>query len=228
MEILNKIILYYEEHGLKNLALRFLRPLRRIKNRLWSRKEYYILKKDVGELHRPPDYNDIIFKQFTEEMVDDIAPQLVVQYGKGAAAIFKKSIKEGDIIGVGLDPIDHRRLMCLSWISLNDPLFQDLRGKEILATDNCSRRLFVPETSRRKGFGSRGIAFTDWLAAEKGFKTLWGFVEKKNNASYQMFESKTDWIVCGRIRIGFTLGRKYLFTEKWKNYFDKSSALSGK
>ena len=218
MEICTKIKRYYQENGRQQFILRCLRPFRRLKRSTWTTREYYIFKNDISETPPPHQYDDVEFKQMTKDMIGEIVPQLISQYGRETEDVIRNWITRGDISIVGLDPSTNKKMMCICWVSTQDELLKVFRGKSLKKIEICARRIYVPNEYRRKELASRGLAFLNWIALQKGYKTMWAFVETQNTASQKMFKSKTNFISYGYLKTEYKLGRKFVSVCRLSSY----------
>jgi len=202
----------YQQESMMGIIRSFLRLVRRIRRRIWYKKQYYIFTKSIQNETLVGEHTDVVFRLANEDDIPAITRQLRYIYSDEHFLQYLFSTGDQAVIGLSAE-VNQKKIMYISWLSREDKLFLTLLGKQSNSSNICHKRIWVPYEFRRRGLAARGIQYAQWQASRRGENVVWAFVETGNKISRKIHQILA-YEEYGQLMVGSYLGFRFARTRR--------------
>jgi RimJ/RimL family protein N-acetyltransferase len=201
MHVIRKAWAYYHEFGPRE----FIR-------RIQHRKVFSVFTKKLADHQVQHVFDDVEFRVASTAdipLLNENTLRWEVVKGRSGAA---DRMEAGDIAILGVSTSNRSNVLYISWVTRDDQLFRICADPSKLATQACSRRIWVPDQYRRMRLAERGLSVAENAAFQSGIRQLWAFALSFNAPSIRLHE-KLGYENLGLVRVGRHLGKRIAQTQ---------------
>lgn len=189
-----------------------------LREHLWSRREYVVIRKVVEAIDCPGQFDDIVFREATEQDIPLIVKNWPDDFGfqfrgMGVGDAFRARMVMGEIVTIGVNRGNESELVFTSCLCRHSFTLWTMFGEQVPEGHICSSRIWVSPHHRRKGVAVRGLMFAEAVAAKQGNKCIWALVISWNEASLRLHD-KLGYERYERLNYIWRLGMRYVLFER--------------
>ena len=211
MGLFAKATVLYRAKGMSGLT-------RWLREHLWSRREYIVIRKVVEAVDCPGQFDDVIFREATEQDIPLIVKGWPDDFGlrfrgTGVEDALHARLAKGEIVTIGVNRSDESELIFTSCLCHHSFTLWTMFGEQVPEGHVYSSRIWVSPHHRRKGIAVRGLMFAEAVAAKHGHKCIWAVVIPGNEASLHLHD-KLGYERYERLSYIWRLGMRYVLFER--------------